>query len=86
VVECGPGAKGLKPGDHVIPLYIPECGDYAYCRSTKTDLCQSIASRVWTGYMPDGTRRFSQHGKPIFFEYLEFTNALANLRGQPDLR
>ena len=66
VVECGPGVKGLKPGDHVIPLYIPECGDCVYCRSTKTNLCQSIASTVWTGYMPDGTRRFSQHGKPIF--------------------
>ena len=66
VVECGPGVKGLKAGDHVIPLYIPECGECAYCRSTKTNLCQSIASTVWTGYMPDGTRRFSQHGKPIF--------------------
>ena len=66
VVECGPDVKGLKPGDHVIPLYIPECGDCAYCHSTKTNLCQSIASTVWTGYMPDGTRRFSQDGKPIF--------------------
>ncbi|WP_373509554.1 S-(hydroxymethyl)glutathione dehydrogenase/class III alcohol dehydrogenase [Thiocapsa sp.] len=66
VVECGPGVKGLKPGDHVIPLYIPECGDCEYCNSTKSNLCQSIASTVWTGYMPDGTRRFSQNGKPIF--------------------
>ena len=66
VVECGPGVKNLKPGDHVIPLYIPECGECEYCRSTKTNLCQSIASTVWTGYMPDGTRRFSHNGKPIF--------------------
>ncbi|EGV16902.1 S-(hydroxymethyl)glutathione dehydrogenase/class III alcohol dehydrogenase [Thiocapsa marina] len=66
VVECGPGVKGLKPGDHVIPLYIPECGDCEYCHSTKSNLCQSIASTVWTGYMPDGTRRFSHKGKPIF--------------------
>ena len=66
VVECGPGVKDLKPGDHVIPLYIPECGDCEYCRSTKSNLCQSIASTVWTGYMPDGTRRFSHKGKPIF--------------------
>ncbi|UHD16145.1 S-(hydroxymethyl)glutathione dehydrogenase/class III alcohol dehydrogenase [Thiocapsa bogorovii] len=66
VVECGPGVKGLKPGDHVIPLYIPECGDCEYCHSTKSNLCQSIASTVWTGYMPDGTRRFSHQGKPIF--------------------
>ena len=53
VVECGPGVKDLKPGDHVIPLYIPECGECEYCSSTKTNLCQSIASTVWTGYMPD---------------------------------
>ncbi|GMQ89504.1 MAG: S-(hydroxymethyl)glutathione dehydrogenase/class III alcohol dehydrogenase [Gammaproteobacteria bacterium] len=66
VVECGPGVKGLKPGDHVIPLYIPECGHCEYCKSTKTNLCQSIASTVWTGYMPDGTRRFSQNGKAIY--------------------
>jgi S-(hydroxymethyl)glutathione dehydrogenase/alcohol dehydrogenase len=66
VLECGPGVKGLSPGDHVIPLYIPECGECEYCRSTRTNLCQSIASTVWTGYMPDGTRRFSKNGKPIF--------------------
>ena len=66
VVECGPGVKGLSPGDHVIPLYIPECGECDYCKSTKTNLCQSIAGTVWTGYMPDGTRRFSLNGKPIF--------------------
>lgn len=66
VVECGPGVKDLKPGDHVIPLYIPECGDCEYCRSPKTNLCQSIAGTVWTGYMPDGTRRFSKNGKPIY--------------------
>jgi S-(hydroxymethyl)glutathione dehydrogenase/alcohol dehydrogenase len=66
VLECGPGVKGLAPGDHVIPLYIPECGECEYCRSSKTNLCQSIASTVWTGYMPDGTRRFSMNGKPIF--------------------
>lgn len=66
VVECGPGVKTLRPGDHVIPLYIPECGDCEYCNSTKSNLCQSIAGTVWTGYMPDGTRRFSQNGKPIY--------------------
>lgn len=66
VVECGPGVKDLKPGDHVIPLYIPECGECAYCHSSKTNLCQSIASTVWTGYMPDNTRRFSLDGNPIY--------------------
>ncbi len=66
VVECGPGVKDLKPGDHVIPLYIPECGECEYCQSSKTNLCQSIAATVWTGYMPDHTRRFSINGKEIF--------------------
>ncbi len=66
VVECGPGVKDLKPGDHVIPLYIPECGHCEYCKSTKSNLCQTIAPTLWTGYMPDGTRRFSQNGKAIY--------------------
>ncbi len=66
VVECGPGVKALQPGDHVIPLYIPECGDCEYCNSSKSNLCQSIAGTVWTGYMPDGSRRFSQNGNPIY--------------------
>jgi S-(hydroxymethyl)glutathione dehydrogenase/alcohol dehydrogenase len=66
VVECGPGVTTLKPDDHVIPLYIPECGHCEFCRSPKTNLCQTIASTVWTGYMPDGTRRFSHNGTPIF--------------------
>ena len=66
VVECGPDVKGLKPGDHVIPLYIPECGECEYCRSSKSNLCQSIAATVWTGYMPDHTRRFSCRGTPLF--------------------
>ncbi len=66
VVECGAGVKDLKPGDHVIPLYIPECGSCEYCHSEKTNLCQSIASTVWTGYMPDGTRRFSKNGSAIY--------------------
>ncbi len=66
VVECGSGVQSLKPGDHVIPLYIPECGECAYCRSAKTNLCQSIAATVWTGYMPDHTRRFSCRGTPLF--------------------
>jgi S-(hydroxymethyl)glutathione dehydrogenase/alcohol dehydrogenase len=66
VVECGPGVKELKPGDHVIPLYIAECGSCEYCLSKKTNLCQAIAKTVWTGYMPDGTRRFSKNGNPIY--------------------
>jgi len=65
VVECGTGVKSLQSGDHVIPLYISECGYCEYCKSPKTNLCQTIASTVWTGFMPDGTRRFSQNGKSI---------------------
>ncbi|MDT8453218.1 MAG: S-(hydroxymethyl)glutathione dehydrogenase/class III alcohol dehydrogenase [Gammaproteobacteria bacterium] len=66
VVELGEGVTTLAVGDHVIPLYIPECGECEYCKSPKTNLCQSIASTVWTGYMPDGTRRFSKNGKDIY--------------------
>ncbi len=66
VVECSAGVKTLQPGDHVIPLYIPECGDCEYCNSSRSNLCQSIAGTVWTGYMPDGSRRFSQNGNPIY--------------------
>lgn len=66
VVELGTGVKSLAVGDHVIPLYIPECGHCEYCESDKTNLCQSIASTVWTGYMPDKTRRFSHQGNPIY--------------------
>jgi len=68
VLECGPGVKNLAVGDHVIPLYIPECGEPScgFCSSTETNLCQSIAGTVWTGFMPDGSRRFSQGGKDIY--------------------
>ena len=66
VVECGPGVKTLKPDDHVIPLYIPECGECKFCQSTKTNLCQSIAGTLWSGYMPDKTRRFSKNGEAIY--------------------
>lgn len=66
VVELGSGVKNLQLGDHVIPLYIAECGDCEYCNSTKSNLCQTIAPTIWTGYMPDGTRRFSQNDKEIY--------------------
>ena len=66
VVEVGPGVKGLSVGDHVIPLYTPECGACAFCTSGKTNLCQAIRSTQGRGLMPDGTSRFSKNGKPIF--------------------
>jgi len=66
VEEVGPGVSSLKPGDHVIPLYTPECGECKFCRSGKTNLCQKIRATQGKGLMPDGTSRFSMNGKPIF--------------------
>ncbi|TRO88027.1 S-(hydroxymethyl)glutathione dehydrogenase/class III alcohol dehydrogenase [Glycocaulis profundi] len=65
VVETGPGVTGLKPGDHVIPLYTPECRECDYCLHPKTNLCQKVRSTQGQGLMPDGTSRFSYKGKPI---------------------
>ena len=65
VVECGPGVTGLEPGDHVIPLYTPECRECDYCLHPKTNLCQSIRSTQGQGVMPDGTSRFSYKGEKI---------------------
>jgi S-(hydroxymethyl)glutathione dehydrogenase/alcohol dehydrogenase len=65
VVEVGPGVKSLKPGDHVIPLYTPECRECDYCTSHKTNLCQAIRTTQGKGVMPDGTSRFSYKGQPV---------------------
>ncbi|HYD31895.1 MAG TPA: S-(hydroxymethyl)glutathione dehydrogenase/class III alcohol dehydrogenase [Azospirillaceae bacterium] len=66
VEEVGPGVTTLQPGDHVIPLYTPECGECKFCRSGKTNLCQAIRATQGKGLMPDGTTRFSCKGKPVF--------------------
>jgi len=66
VEEVGSGVTSVKPGDHVIPLYTPECGECEYCRSGKTNLCQAIRATQGRGVMPDGTSRFSLNGKPIY--------------------
>ncbi|NBX83657.1 S-(hydroxymethyl)glutathione dehydrogenase/class III alcohol dehydrogenase [bacterium] len=66
VMEVGPGVKSVKPGDHVIPLYTPECGTCKFCQSKKTNLCQAIRTTQGKGLMPDGTSRFSKHGKTIY--------------------
>jgi len=66
IVEVGAGVTSVKPGDHVIPLYTPECRQCAYCLSQKTNLCQAIRSTQGQGLMPDGTSRFHRAGKPIF--------------------
>jgi len=66
VVEVGPGVTSLRPGDHVIPLYTPECRECEYCLNPKTNLCQSIRTTQGQGLMPDGTSRFSTlDGDPI---------------------
>lgn len=59
VIEVGAGVKSLKPGDHVIPLYTPECRNCEYCLSGKTNLCQAIRATQGRGVMPDGTSRFA---------------------------
>lgn len=66
VTETGEGVTTLKVGDHVIPLYTPECGECSFCKSGKTNLCQRIRETQGRGLMPDGTTRFSKDGKPIF--------------------
>ncbi|KLN58918.1 alcohol dehydrogenase [Kiloniella spongiae] len=65
VVDVGPGVTSLKKGDHVIPLYTPECRECDYCLNPKTNLCQAIRSTQGQGLMPDGTSRFSMDGKML---------------------
>lgn len=66
VVEVGEGVTSVKVGDHVIPLYTPECRQCEYCTSGKTNLCQAIRETQGQGLMPDGSSRFSLGGKPLF--------------------
>jgi len=65
VVEVGAGVTSLAVGDHVIPLYTPECGECEFCKNPKTNLCQAIRETQGRGLMPDGTSRFSYKGKPV---------------------
>ncbi|MEK8053220.1 S-(hydroxymethyl)glutathione dehydrogenase/class III alcohol dehydrogenase [Ideonella sp. DXS22W] len=65
VMEVGKDVTWLKPGDHVIPLYTPECRNCKFCLSQKTNLCQAIRSTQGKGLMPDGTSRFSLNGQPL---------------------
>src|SRR5258706_5575097 len=66
VVDVGPGVTSVKKGDHVIPLYIPECRQCKSCLSRKTNLCTSIRATQGKGVMPDGASRFSIGGKPLY--------------------
>jgi S-(hydroxymethyl)glutathione dehydrogenase/alcohol dehydrogenase len=83
VVEVGPGVTSLKPGDHVIPLYVPECRQCDYCLSFKTNLCQAIRLTQGRGVMPNGTSRFSVEGKPLY-HYMG-TSTFANYTVVPEI-
>ncbi|WP_029302434.1 S-(hydroxymethyl)glutathione dehydrogenase/class III alcohol dehydrogenase [Aeromonas hydrophila] len=66
VESVGEGVTSVKVGDHVIPLYTPECGECKFCKSGKTNLCQKIRTTQGKGLMPDGTTRFSKDDQPIY--------------------
>ncbi|KZM48304.1 S-(hydroxymethyl)glutathione dehydrogenase/class III alcohol dehydrogenase [Labrenzia sp. OB1] len=84
VVEVGPGVTTLKPGDHVIPLYTPECRTCEYCLNPKTNLCQAIRSTQGQGLMPDGSSRFTTlDGEPIL-HYMG-TSTFANYTVVPEI-
>ncbi|MGY6530415.1 MAG: S-(hydroxymethyl)glutathione dehydrogenase/class III alcohol dehydrogenase [Cyanobacterium sp.] len=83
VVEVGEGVKSLKVGDHVIPLYVPECRECDYCLSFKTNLCQAIRITQGQGLMPDGTSRFSLNGKKL--HHYMGTSTFANYTVVPEI-
>ena len=83
VVEVGAGVTSVKPGDHVIPLYTPECRQCDYCLSGKTNLCQAIRETQGRGVMPDGTSRFHL-GKDSIFHYMG-TSTFANHTVLPEI-
>ena len=83
VLEVGAGVTGLKPGDHVIPLYTPECRQCDYCLSGKTNLCQAIRETQGRGVMPDGSSRFSI-GKDRLFHYMG-TSTFSNHTVLPEI-
>jgi len=83
VVDVGPGVKSLKAGDHVIPLYTPECRECEFCLHPKTNLCQAIRSTQGQGLMPDGSSRFSLNGDALF-HYMG-TSTFANYTVLPEI-
>ena len=83
VVDTAPDVKSVKKGDHVIPLYTPECRQCEYCTSGKTNLCQAIRVTQGQGVLPDGTTRFSIDGEPIF-HYMG-TSTFANYTVVPEI-
>ncbi|MBB4301762.1 S-(hydroxymethyl)glutathione dehydrogenase/alcohol dehydrogenase [Rhodobium orientis] len=83
VRDVGPGVKSVQPGDHVIPLYTPECRECEYCLNPKTNLCQAIRTTQGKGLMPDGTSRFSLDGK-MLHHYMG-TSTFANFTVLPEI-
>ncbi len=83
VVDVGKNVSSLKKGDHVIPLYTPECRQCEYCLSRKTNLCVAIRATQGKGLMPDGTSRFSCEGEPVF-HYMG-TSTFANYTVLPEI-
>ena len=83
VVETGPNVTTLKRGDHVIPLYIPECRNCPACLSGKTNLCTAIRETQGRGVMPDGTSRFSRGGQPL--HHYMGTSTFANFTVVPEI-
>ncbi|MBU1188543.1 MAG: S-(hydroxymethyl)glutathione dehydrogenase/class III alcohol dehydrogenase [Gammaproteobacteria bacterium] len=83
VLEVGAGVTSLKPGDHVIPLYTPECRECDYCLHPKTNLCQAIRDTQGRGVMPDGSSRFSIGGEPL--HHYMGTSTFANHTVLPEI-
>src|SRR5438309_2475099 len=83
VAEVGPGVTSVKKGDHVIPLYTPECRQCEYCLSGKTNLCQAIRVTQGQGVMPDGSSRFSLGGQKLF--HYRGTSTFANYTVVPEI-
>lgn len=83
VVDTGPGVNSVQPGDHVIPLYTPECRECKFCRSGKTNLCGAIRATQGQGLMPDGTSRFSVGGKKLY-HYMG-TSTFSNFTVLPEI-
>ena len=81
VVDVGPGVTSVKKGDHVIPLYTPECRQCPSCLSRKTNLCTAIRATQGQGVMPDGTSRFSFDGKKL--HHYMGTSTFSNFTGLP---
>ena len=83
VVEVGPGVTSVRPGDHVIPLYIPECRQCKSCTSGKTNLCTAIRDTQGRGLMPDGSSRFSLSGQPL--HHYMGTSTFSNFTVMPEI-